>query len=312
MDKEKGLRILGFALLAIWILTFFEEAPYFGSFNFLWFCKISFLLLAIACLSKDASSIVVFLAIGAIPQIIWTIDFFSVALGHPWIGSTSFMFEYGESPFRFLMNLPHLLLLPCAFFILSKKEVKKDTKKIILLSGGAVIIASYLLSGVNVDINCVHNFCYPKPLNLDRMATATVCLYIGICAFFFEPILRRNIPKISKRKMKSISLILLLIAAVGISMAAVKYMNSPHYTCESNKQVRCERFFMDREMWQPYIQFSLKSTPNANCTIDWMVDGRLLVKYPVSAMENGHATLYLPNFQTGKREITSKLSCPYQ
>ena len=263
-----------------------------------------------ACLTLDGRYLLTFLAVGIIPEVLWTIDFFSVIFGHPLIGSTSFMFEYGENPFRFLMNLPHLLLLPCALLILPKMNLKKNAKKQILIWGAIVIAAGYFLSGLNVDINCVHNLCYPKPLDIERVAVSLVCLYIAICALMIEPAIRKLATKVSSKKVLRTAQVLFVIAIIGMVLAFVKYGNMPHYTCQSNKDIQCERFFMDRERNVPYLQFSLKENKADECLISWMIDGEKLTDYPVVAVKSGQNTIYLPNFDSGNRKISSQVICP--
>jgi hypothetical protein len=307
MDKKNNLKFLGILFFVLWILTFFEEYTYFGSFNFLWFCKISFFLLAMACLTKDSRYLLTFLAVGIIPETIWMIDFISQTFNIHFVGSTSFMFEYGETKFQFVLNLFHLFLLPSALFISRYLKFNKDVKKQILFFGFIVATLGYFLAGLNVDINCVRNLCYPSPLNIEYYSLFVVFGYLIICAFVIEPLIRRNITKINKKVMVAIICILVLIGIVGVIFGSLKYSEVAHYQCISNDRIICQRFFMDRVNNLPFLSFKLLGSFES-CTIEWKINNESMVRYWTDSQKK-EDTIYLPAFEKGKKIVSSEVYC---
>lgn len=304
--NNKGLRFLGITFLILWILTFFEEAPYFGSFNFLWFCKISFFLLGMACITKDSRYILTFLAVGIIPETIWMFDFLMRIFNIKFIGATSFMFEYGQTPLQFALNLFHLFLLPSALLISRELKFDRDAKKQILIFGFIIATLGFYLSGLNVDINCVHNLCYPSPLNIDY-GLAVVFAYLVICAFIIEPVIRKNIKKISKKYNLVLISLLFCLAIIGSFLGFVKYMEAPHYSCISNEKIVCERFFMDRVKNLPFLNFKIIGKKES-CIISWKIQDEPYVMYQLNP-EKYEDSVYLPTFEKGSKQITSEVIC---
>ncbi|HVY01638.1 MAG TPA: hypothetical protein VHA12_02650 [Candidatus Nanoarchaeia archaeon] len=307
MDKKDKLNWLGIVFLILWILTFFEEYPYFGSFNFLWFCKISFFLLAMACFTKDSRYLLTFLAVGIIPEIIWMTDFILQIYNINFVGSTSFMFEYGENIFQFILNLFHLFLLPSALIISRYVKFNKSASKQIIFFGFIVATLGYFLSDLNVDINCVHNLCYPLPLGLESYSLLIVFAYLIVCALVIEPIIRKNILKINKKALTAIVAILILIGLLGIVMGLIKYSQVPHYSCVSNDRIICQRFFMDRVQDLPYLTFKTLGKFDS-CTIEWKINNESMVRYWTDSQKKIDS-IYLPAFAEGKRIISSEVLC---
>jgi hypothetical protein len=83
---------------------------YFGPTDFLYFCNVALILTWIAIWPENAL-LISMCAVGiVVPQLVWAIDFASVAVGFPLIGMTNYMFDPGNSLFLRLLSLFHAWL----------------------------------------------------------------------------------------------------------------------------------------------------------------------------------------------------------
>jgi len=101
------LKVAYTAFMAVLVPLYWR---YFGPTDFLYFCNVALILTWIAIWPENAL-LISMCAVGiVVPQLLWVIDFASIAAGFPLIGITNYMFDAGNSLLLRLLSLFHVWL----------------------------------------------------------------------------------------------------------------------------------------------------------------------------------------------------------
>ena len=156
-SKNVTLNIIGLIFLITYILNAIYIISWKDYSAFLWGCYIVLPLTLIGIFRRNSSLILSQLIIFAIPDLLWTIDFFSILFTGNSLLKISLVSRFFELDlFGKIVRLQHLYAIPLAIVSLSFLKIKKNYK-ILLISLAEIIIIALLtvLIAPDRNINCL-------------------------------------------------------------------------------------------------------------------------------------------------------------
>jgi hypothetical protein len=165
--KEKDIILYGIA--GIFFLTFFFILFYFlGHRQYIplfWICYTSMALITLGIVIKKPNLILSQAIILMVPDLLWTIDFFSILItGNSPFGLTTYFFVENRSLLQEFLSLQHFFAVPLAVWALSLMKIKKKENYKALLIGSIEISFFFLLG-----------FILPAGFGVNCLPTPTVC-----------------------------------------------------------------------------------------------------------------------------------------
>ena len=144
------------AYVALLVPVYFRH---YGPGNFLWFSDVAlFLGLAAIWLEHRLLASVPAVAV-VIPESVWAIDFLvRITTGVRLVGMTDYMFDASIPTFVRAISLFHLWLPVVLVFMVSRLGYDRRAPVVQIVLGTILLVATYLLTGPQVNINGVHRW----------------------------------------------------------------------------------------------------------------------------------------------------------
>ncbi len=179
--KNIILTSLGVILILFGLLSFVYSILIGNISQLFWICYTGSLLIGIGLLMRSSTLIASQLNILLILDIVWLIDFVSyIVNGSSLFGLTDYFF-ISHSLAAKIISLQHLIIIPVAFYALSKLPLKiKFSWVISLLQIILFGTLSYFLTPVDLNLNCIFNPCLNLPLNIFYQLKWLIYMFINI------------------------------------------------------------------------------------------------------------------------------------
>lgn len=159
-------RLLGILVLAWWLGDLYLGFQYYNNYNFLWFCSISMLLLAIGLLLMYSPIIWGFLYVAVVVHGLWFIDFLLYIVSGYSVGFVGYLFDYNISPVEYFNALRHMIMVPISIIGLVLigylSQSSTDWLSGRIWSRGIVIVVTVvtlIFTDPRSNINCIPRFC---------------------------------------------------------------------------------------------------------------------------------------------------------
>jgi len=183
--------LFGWIFLILGITPFLTFIVFSNPHYAAWFSNHTFIILGLALLFRSPFWAFAELCLGAIPELIWSIDFLTKLLtgNHLW-GTTSYMFKNGGFDWLHLYSLQHILFIPAAIYAiyLLKGPVKQAWLGSIT-HGAAMWGVSFGFSP-EFNINCVYYKCvldFPfYQISWPLLMLVHIFLVYGLVMFFWK------------------------------------------------------------------------------------------------------------------------------
>lgn len=146
---------LGFtAWTVLWFVVYWRA---YGLLNFLWFCNLANLLVAVALWSENALVLSSQAQSVFLVQLGWALDFFGrLASGQHWIGGTEYMFDATKPLFLRSFSLYHLAMPAIFLFAISRLGYDRRAFRAQTLFAWGVLLVSYFATSISENVNWVH------------------------------------------------------------------------------------------------------------------------------------------------------------
>ncbi len=145
----------GWLFLVIGITPFLTFLTFSRPQYIVWFSNHTFIVLGLALLFRSPFWAFAELCLGAIPELIWSLDFLS---GSKLLGITGYMFKNGAFDWLHLYSLQHLLFIPAALYAmyLLGGPIKKAWLGSI---AQGIVMWGFSFPFPELNINCVYYKC---------------------------------------------------------------------------------------------------------------------------------------------------------
>lgn len=128
-----------------------------GFLDLLWFCNIVAIVLGLSMLFRKKKAVTICLVTSIPAQFLWIIDFFLELFGGGF-GRTSFLFNEPIWVIAISTNL-HVIIVPASIYAVYKLGFARNILHYILILTFFILTASFLLSDLNTNKNCVFYDC---------------------------------------------------------------------------------------------------------------------------------------------------------
>jgi hypothetical protein len=153
LGLPRWLKLAYTAYMLILVPAYWQH---YGPGNFLWFCDVA-LFLGLAALWLEEPLLASMAAISIlVPELVWTADLVASLLGRRLIGMTDYMFDPAIPPLVRGLTLFHLWLPVVLIAILARLGYDRRALRLQLALGTVVMMAAFVLTGPEVNINRVH------------------------------------------------------------------------------------------------------------------------------------------------------------
>ncbi|MEM0465738.1 MAG: hypothetical protein QXW97_03505 [Candidatus Pacearchaeota archaeon] len=305
-EKNKDLIfiIIGIFILIIFLIDFFLKIRIYRKYEYLWFCGISLLLLAIGYILRSKTFILSFLPISILAQSIWILDYYLLLFNlKPITDNSNYMFNYGQTFLEFLIGLKHFFIIPMGFIglLYIKKPIKKYFWIISIIIGYITLLLPLFIPYDN--INCVKKNCFNIKNNLNQeeifydpiqnQKNFDVLYFFFLAAFstFFVLSVGFIIKKILEKKRYQkyilyLIIILIIIGLTGSVFGIMKYFQKPHVYCvNKNSNIFCEKIF-DKNETHLFIRSHIKNRIKKTCEIEVYANDILILKEKKEILED--------------------------
>ena len=156
------IKALGVGFIVLGLVAFVNTIYQGNPQGILWFCYLGIILIGAGMFWKNTLLIESQLNILAIPLIIWTADFFYIAItGNELLGITNYFFDPSFPIISKIISIQHIFTIPVSFFVLHKLKLKKipHTWRISFIQLILVFTLSVLLTNPLDNLNCVYENC---------------------------------------------------------------------------------------------------------------------------------------------------------
>jgi len=273
--KENWNYIIGAIFFIWWVVDLSIKLRDIGSHEYLWFCSISLLLVAIAFFIKSSTLLLSTLSILLIFHLLWNFDFFYYIFKSKFIITDKIdLFGAGCTPIEFIDGLRHVFSIP--FILLGIIYFGKLKKYHWILTSSILLIlghVSYFLTSFNENLNCSIRTC----LSVGRDFTGLKYFYpyliilIILCGFVIGPFLYKLFNKCYKNRrymriLKISICLFFILMVIAIFLGSIKYSNINHYYCKNNNEnIFCNG--ANSNMHGIYIKYNLRDVKEGKCNI---------------------------------------------